>query len=490
MKLVTDDRGAMVIMSLFTTTFLVGLVWYLVGVGDALVFHEKLQDAADAIAFAPSVVHARGMNLIALVNLVMAATLAVLIAVKAVQILLFAANVIACLAEDYGDCAFLSAEESPYAEFVQQIDSDVSRLHRTLYQTNKGIAMYTPLVAAQHAVMVSKDWGNMVQGGFEASISLIPGSVEGGIGGQLTDQGGQANSNRYGLPVEDDDYSNLCVHAGVEGTGIIPILWEPVRRSALAEIESTVREYAGGLELAVAAAYPRAFCGSGSLPSTGPLKMLGKSASKVTDEVCEAIPSRSTRKSCSKGIGSAVAGFQAASSMGSSGGGSSTPVSLRLYRPAAIGDDYFASWGVSTSDVVTKDDAEKGVAIALDRKRIPSGGQLKNGELDRTLRESQIAKSEFYYDTSGGQSEVTEKGMWNLRWTARLRRVHEPNRDLARLLTGPGEGYIIAGAAGSGADVGRLLDNLVAISPEDLAQWSDTNVGKLDATRSTGGMVH
>ena len=66
-----------VIVAVFMSVFLVGCLWYLVGVGDAAIYREKMQDASDATAFASAVYHARGMNIIAMLNLIMAAALAV-----------------------------------------------------------------------------------------------------------------------------------------------------------------------------------------------------------------------------------------------------------------------------------------------------------------------------------------------------------------------------------------------------------------------------
>ncbi len=42
---------------------MVGILWYLAGIGDAIVFRERMQEAADATAFSAAVLHARGMNL-------------------------------------------------------------------------------------------------------------------------------------------------------------------------------------------------------------------------------------------------------------------------------------------------------------------------------------------------------------------------------------------------------------------------------------------
>lgn len=90
-----DDRGAIMVISLFMAVMLVGFLYYLAGVGDAIVYRERMQDAADAGAFSTAVVHARGMNILALINMIMAAALAVLVALKVIETLIIAGIVIA-----------------------------------------------------------------------------------------------------------------------------------------------------------------------------------------------------------------------------------------------------------------------------------------------------------------------------------------------------------------------------------------------------------
>src|SRR5512141_1580740 len=93
--LMGDRRGAVLMAAVFMAVFLVGCLWYLVGIGDAAIYREKMQDGSDAVAFASAVYHARGMNIIAILNLIMAAALAVLIALKIAEIIAFTVAAIA-----------------------------------------------------------------------------------------------------------------------------------------------------------------------------------------------------------------------------------------------------------------------------------------------------------------------------------------------------------------------------------------------------------
>ena len=76
------------LIGLLMAVFLVGILYHVVGIGDAVLHRERMQDAADAAAFSGAVLHARGMNLVVLINIIMAALLAILVALKLLQSLL------------------------------------------------------------------------------------------------------------------------------------------------------------------------------------------------------------------------------------------------------------------------------------------------------------------------------------------------------------------------------------------------------------------
>src|SRR5262245_20154937 len=76
-RLLGDQRGAIVLMGVFMSVFLVGALWYAIGIGNAIVYRETVQTGADSTAFAAAVYHARGMNVIAMVNIVIGAVMAI-----------------------------------------------------------------------------------------------------------------------------------------------------------------------------------------------------------------------------------------------------------------------------------------------------------------------------------------------------------------------------------------------------------------------------
>ncbi len=91
-KLTNNNAGAVMVMALFVAMGLVGLVYHVSGIGQATLEQQIMQDAADATAFSAATVNARGMNILALLNLIMVACLTILIALRLVQALIIIAT--------------------------------------------------------------------------------------------------------------------------------------------------------------------------------------------------------------------------------------------------------------------------------------------------------------------------------------------------------------------------------------------------------------
>ena len=86
-RLVREERGAIALLAVFMAVFLIAVVAYVQGIGSAVLHREQMQDAADAAAFSSAALHARGMNVLALLNMLMAALLAILVALKLVEVI-------------------------------------------------------------------------------------------------------------------------------------------------------------------------------------------------------------------------------------------------------------------------------------------------------------------------------------------------------------------------------------------------------------------
>lgn len=66
-----DEHGAVMVMGLFFALLLIAGMWSMKGLGDAVVYRQRMQEAADHEVYAAAVVHARGMNLVAAINVLM-----------------------------------------------------------------------------------------------------------------------------------------------------------------------------------------------------------------------------------------------------------------------------------------------------------------------------------------------------------------------------------------------------------------------------------
>src|ERR1700761_5672524 len=81
----SDTRGAMFMMGIPICFFMIGMLYYAIGIGESLVLRERVQDAADAGALTAAIVSARGMNLIAMINMIMAGMIALLIMIRMLE---------------------------------------------------------------------------------------------------------------------------------------------------------------------------------------------------------------------------------------------------------------------------------------------------------------------------------------------------------------------------------------------------------------------
>jgi hypothetical protein len=108
-NLLSDQSGATMVMGVFMAMVVVGMIYYVWGFGGTIIHRERMQDAADAAAFGASVFAARGMNLIALLNTLMAVFAVIGTACRLLQTFIEATAIAddaacaACIASIVGD---------------------------------------------------------------------------------------------------------------------------------------------------------------------------------------------------------------------------------------------------------------------------------------------------------------------------------------------------------------------------------------------------
>jgi len=475
-------------VAVFMAAFLVGGLWYIIGLGDAAIYRQYMQDGADAIAFGSAVYHARGMNIIALINCVMAAVLMVLVAFKIAQLLLIAANIASCLLGAWLDpvCDLTTAAEEPFETWVSNVEKLVDAILKILYQTSNAVAIGMPWVAEGKAIVVAGEYKPTVHGGLMASISLIPGPIESAMGGFVTRKsgakGGTTSSStgarpRWGLPVQDDDYAVLCDHAG---RYVVSFVFLPLDFLGMGGLGKGVEKFAGGMVGGLVKSFPGYFCGGMTDAGKGLVDSiktatLGKASDSLKD-ACDKKAKDAKKKKEKFDVGKCLDSGKGLDKLGKVSGSTlgKDKTSKKVYGAATLGDDYFAIWSFDWGNLREQSDAAKGVDVA--------GWNKAHANDPTILSRVGVAQAEFYYEPKpgdpkkwrkdlsdsvpfglGGTKEggLEEEAMWNMRWRARLRRVRLPY---------PSVGGILAD---------KITDKIKVPIIGDLLKWPAGKVGEI-----------
>ncbi|MCP4677200.1 MAG: hypothetical protein GY854_17130 [Deltaproteobacteria bacterium] len=250
-----DDRGAMMVMAVFVAIILVGLVYHVAGLGGASLEQQIMQDGADATAFSAATVNARGMNIIALLNLIMVALLTILVALRLVQAILVVVVVIltvACAFPPHAGCALVAPVEMAQHEVKAVADGyqKVAKvLIKALAKAEDAINVVVPLIALGEGIYVStnKPYSQVATGGVVWPVF-------------------------DGLPTKKGEYSELCKRAGKNITVPIELILPP-------GVGDFVGDTLGGLIGELTETFSFYFCGddgAGGTPDKPKKKTLKK----------------------------------------------------------------------------------------------------------------------------------------------------------------------------------------------------------------------
>jgi hypothetical protein len=248
-KLYDDNRGTIMVIAIFMSACLVGCIWYMFGLGEAMVYRQQLRAAADATAFGSAVVHAIGMNIVVMLNIAMAVALSILLALQIIFIIGIVLTLFALLLEipSFGG-------DTPITLGLIEFDTDmyevISEVQEPVFTTIAAInvaegveGMLVPWAALAYGGQQPELYKSAQNGGpFQPfSFTLIPTRVpilfnwaEGKVSDfmlkrfpvldslkkktdiSINPAKADAAVSRYGLPITDDKYSVLCEHAAHE----------------------------------------------------------------------------------------------------------------------------------------------------------------------------------------------------------------------------------------------------------------------------------
>jgi len=218
-----DTKGAVMLTGLFMSFVLVGALWYVIGVGDAIIFRDRMQEAADHAVFSSAAVHAKGMNFISVINLIML----ILVAVHIVFGLIQDATIAVCLAAGIGCLWCLAAcPRIPGAiENFHNVADKVKKGLTILASIETGIAIGTPWIGTAKGYGIGSDYkqgsGNAYLAGGGVNVLAIGPSnifVNGGKGIMVS------KAIPVGLPVTGEKYSFLCFLIGKKAISVLKMI--------------------------------------------------------------------------------------------------------------------------------------------------------------------------------------------------------------------------------------------------------------------------
>ncbi len=242
-----DRRGFILIVASVMGVLLVGALWYIASVGDAIVFRERMQDAADATAFEDAVWHARGMNAVAMLNMVMAFILAVVVALRVLEAALLAyiavtttvctaslilslipgADIVGAIGD--ATCDLLTdglPDVRTALDKVKQLDDKLTPkimdILAAITCSEEVVAAAAPVLATVQSSLENTQWygsspGASIDGTFGVSLSLLPPVLDekfASLGSSRGSTSGAGGSEGNGSGGGDQGGS-----AGSEGTG-------------------------------------------------------------------------------------------------------------------------------------------------------------------------------------------------------------------------------------------------------------------------------
>jgi hypothetical protein len=256
-----DEQGAILLLAVFMGVFMAGILFYAVGIGETVLYREGMQDAADSGALAAATTHARGMNLIVLINQIMAALLGILVVFRLIEMLATLAIGV-CLAIAFftggGSTAAIPPLEvvrSGAHDAYTALDTPVHDALALLHTAETIVRDTIPALAEVSAV--------------DAVVAHYspPAAFGVAIPPSLT------------LPVENDDFGVLCKYAGNDAGDVVALPFTPLPGFVQDAVKGAVTDLAQ-----TASAY---FCGEN-----------GATAPTLTKKVTDKLPKLAARQQC------------------------------------------------------------------------------------------------------------------------------------------------------------------------------------------------
>ncbi len=448
-----DCDGAILVLGIVMGALLVGALWNIASVGDAAVWREHLQDGADAAAFENAVWNARGMNVVVLLNILMSMVMAVLVVWRGIEIFLgalLAIIAIACIITLFfpnpltGAACELGLDAADaitnalvrMAKNDQKVANDVYKIIDKIQTAQKVVSSAIPLLGVAEG---------------SASSSAAYGMTALGLSGSLTPSyPGDSNIVQYrigtgvSLPVQWDSEWKLCEMAGEFVPNQFAGILERIAGGCdgggggLCKVVSAIdsgpiKDFAGK----ITGSLPSIFCGQGGIPPAA-----NDAIKQAADDACKAAgqkkpdpsdPDYDKTKDFEKywknnkfDNDACVKDQVKKGSQKSYTNQGKKPA--KVWEYATNGNFFMQSWGMGFNDPTMLKGDDKGLDIG-DMQRTGNVVDAPTDQLGGTMGSAQ---AEMYWDCTDAWSGCKGTAMWQMRWRARLRRVHNPGEMLER----------------------------------------------------------
>jgi hypothetical protein len=422
-------------------------LFYVAAVGDAIVFRTQLQDAADTTAFTSAVWHAKGMNIVAVINILMALLLCVIVLFHVVEVICL----LLALIPGVGSVAMGVFKTLVHAE--EKVAKGIGEGLHVLKVTQQGVTVVVPYIAAFDAKRTPTAADTVWPG----SMALLPVALDSTLGQESR----SPEMGPAALPVQDADFGTLCARAtmvipeqimelidkladkapfGLGGIvkGTLDSIW-----GALEGPISTLAESGDGLLCEpvnhIIAALAEKVAGTIDKDVAG--KACGGEADTKADEAQKQAekdnaipnpdgtkkpplkkPTEAEQKDAKKKRNTSVDGCatNVVSELSKSTGIAVPPAAV--WSAAANGNVFMHTWSrVSGSPRMFNSDAHL-ISIA-DSGRKPNV----------TPSNVAVAEAEYYVDCTDKWSACQDDALWAPNWTARMRRFRWPTEELAKM---------------------------------------------------------
>ncbi len=446
-RLRADSRGAILVLGILLGAMLVSILFHIASVGQAILWREGTQDAADAVAYEAALWNARGMNVIVALNIFLALLIAILMfwrLVLIVVVTMLALSALSCLAMLVPGLEFLSVlcRQTPrLANVVQKMvraDERYSpRLYKAMSLIHRGqviVSSATPIISAVRSsthVMNDPQYDVELALGVGAQLmpsKLYPPSPELGdepehlpCGVKPADTTAALSGTILGKPVSLPmqhwyEIDELC------GKGAT--LQVTIVAGMLDHLAGTLGF--GELNL-VNKAGPWADIWSFIAEILSPVlceSLEGSVKERFEEVIDKACKNDANRDECEQRMRDESDKTNSSAGVGSDahvdkGVSSEDVLYAKPYWLASNGNLFMQSWGVVLAKRPFMADADRLIAFS---NRF--GGETKVTEVEPEAWV--VASAEMFLDCQAGWANCQYQAPWTMNWRARLRRFHDP----------------------------------------------------------------